>query len=601
MTSISNDLRQKPALFMFGFERSGTTLLSMMVGAHPEIAVPLTVNGLWYRYEGMLDHYQYLSQSQHVERLVADLLAEERIRLWDVTLTVEEVLSGPTITNFAMTVARFHELYAEKKGKRLWGNLDIATLEAMDQANRWFPDARFIHIVRDGRDVALSHETMPYGAATTLDCAEAWNSRVKLNLKMGAMLNPKRYLVIRYEDLVLKTEPTLRRICDFFEVEYSSSMLNYQTMVQEKIPIDRRWLWPLLDKPPIRSKAYSWQSKMGTTKRIVFEGTANSLLKELGYDAFDIVPKRASAYALELWQFLCRGRRLLRLAEKFGVKRRSKLERLAERAESRSSKTDYRVLQRDTFGRLARDGTYGPRFTHSPSAHAFVEQCLLEAISCVSPTKQMLILDCGCGPGAWLSFIQQTLSAVRTQQLRLHGFDLTDAMVAIARNRLVNMVPADQIRVGDILDDASYHFGYSNSFDIVFAYDVVQQLPPRLQYEACLTMLRHLAPGGICLIFDFDRKSPHGRRMAIRKFATKYLRMRLVPQYYCNAHYPPLSQFASEIRAIGGYESRVLVARDGKKRSVMIRSNLGRPDQAEALRPPVEKERVATNLGHDCE
>ena len=90
-----------PPLFMFGFERSGTTLLSMMVGAHPQIAVPLTVTGLWYRYATRLDQYGDLTSRDDVQRLVDDLLGEERIQLWDVELRREEFLDGLPLHHFA--------------------------------------------------------------------------------------------------------------------------------------------------------------------------------------------------------------------------------------------------------------------------------------------------------------------------------------------------------------------------------------------------------------------------------------------------------------------------------------------------------------------
>ena len=306
---------------MFGFERSGTTLLSMMTGAHADLAVPLSVTGLWYRYARRLDDYQQLSTRQDLERLVDDLLAEERIGLLDAHFQREAVLDDLPPGDFAAVIRRFHEIYAAQQGKTHWGNLDIATLTNMDVTNRLFPDARFIHIVRDGRDVALSHETYVWGAATTLDCAEQWLHEVRLNLKMGAMIGSERYLVIRYEDLILEAEQTLRRICDFIGVPYSEAMLSYPGMVDQKIPDSRRFLWPVLNQPPDKSKVHVWRNRMGKNKRMVFEGIANGLLKELGYDAYDRVPGYPGGYLYELWCFLNRGGRRDRVLKKLGLKK----------------------------------------------------------------------------------------------------------------------------------------------------------------------------------------------------------------------------------------------------------------------------------------
>jgi len=320
-----------PPVFMFGFERSGTTLLSMMVGAHPQIAVPLSVTGLWFRFAGQLERYNDIADRADLDRLVDDLLAEERIGLWDASLDRDAVLDGLEPGSYADVVRRFHECYARAKGKHYWANLDIATLDSMDVANNWFPDAKFVHIVRDGRDIALSHETMPYGAANTAECAREWKFRIAVSRKMGAMLGDDRYHVVRYEDLVLNSAEALGGICEFIGLPFAEEMLTYHSMVDAKIPDDKRWLWPALNKPPVKSKAYGWKKKMSPTKRAVFEDIAGDTLKSLGYEAYDSVPKSLSRYCYEFWCFLGEGGRFKRLARKLGINRQSKLERAAGR------------------------------------------------------------------------------------------------------------------------------------------------------------------------------------------------------------------------------------------------------------------------------
>lgn len=321
MTSAQQ--RDVPAVFMFGFERSGTTLLSMMVGAHPRIAVPLSLTGLWYRYAKEMSRYGNLQSSADVERLVDDLLGEERIKMWDVTLERAELLQGLEPGSYAAVIARFHALYARAKGKDLWGNIDIDTIDEMDIANGWFPEAKFVHIVRDGRDVALSHEGYAYGASNIGECADKWLRSVKMNLKMGAILGPQRYMILHYEDLIRSPEVTLRKLCDFVGVSYAPEMLQYARMVQEKVPVDRRWIWPILDRPPDVSRVERWKRQMSATQRIVFERAAAGLLRELGYETYATIPRQLTAFALELWYFLGQGGRFQRLGRALRIRNRS--------------------------------------------------------------------------------------------------------------------------------------------------------------------------------------------------------------------------------------------------------------------------------------
>lgn len=319
--------------FLFGMERSGTTLLSMMVGAHPEIAVPLATTGMWVEFAARLEaDFNSLTNQEEVVRLVDAIRGHRRIRLWDATLEREALLHGLPTGDYGAVVDRFHEVYARAKGKSYWASVDIATLEHMDQVNTWFADARFLHIIRDGRDVALSHQTMPYGAGNIAECARAWVQRTTTSVKMGRILGPSRYMTVRFEDLVLDSRAALERICSFIGVPFDEAMLRYVDMVDEKIPEDRRWLWPAISQSPQESKVGQWRQRMTRSQRIVFEGIGNSTLKAWGYDAYPKVPKSVAASLLDLWYYLDQGGRLRRLRKRIGFKNISLLERQAGRS-----------------------------------------------------------------------------------------------------------------------------------------------------------------------------------------------------------------------------------------------------------------------------
>lgn len=313
-------------------ERSGTTLLAMMVGAHPEIAVPLSTTGMWYDFFACMPRdYRNLADYEAITRLVDDVLAHERIRLWNTALERERILAECQPGDFGSVVAAVHREYARQYGKPHWANSDIATLDAMHLANGWFPHGRFLHIIRDGRDVALSHQTVPFGAGNFAECTLAWRHRVGQNLRMGAILGPNRYLAIRYEDLILEPEPTLRRICAFLGVPFSPAMLDHATAVEKAIPEHKLWMWPEIKKPLQPAKVEVWKNRMSIAQRTVCEWNAGELLGELGYETFAAPPRRPFAYLLELWYFIGRGHRWTRLKRKLGLAGKSQLEKQASR------------------------------------------------------------------------------------------------------------------------------------------------------------------------------------------------------------------------------------------------------------------------------
>ena len=227
--------------------------------------------------------------------------------------------------------------------------------------------------------------------------------------------------------------------------------------------------------------------------------------------------------------------------------------------------------QRASFDELVESGVYSADFEHNLDAKSFVATVIKQVMS-GARSNPLRILDCGCGTGAWLQFINAELLQAGYVDQQLCGFDLSGRMLDVARAKLRNLAHGVDLRVGNVLEAQSYDFhGIEDGFDLIFTYDVVQQLPRGRQLDACRAIVAALAPDGIALIFDNDSHSQFGRRMAFRKFATRYLGLRLVPRYFCNASYPPLEKFRQRIVSESSCDARIAVRTDGIKRALVIR------------------------------
>jgi len=232
--------------------------------------------------------------------------------------------------------------------------------------------------------------------------------------------------------------------------------------------------------------------------------------------------------------------------------------------------------QRRTFDKLVERGVYSVDFVHAPAARAFVSAVLQERLPLLSQRASVSVLDCGCGTGGWLSFLHAQLSRAGVSNIRLCGFDLSGRMVEVAREHLRGLASAGDIRAGNVLEQQSYTFeGIEAGFDLIFTYDVVQQLPRSQQADACEAIAAALAPQGLALIFDNDAASRFGRRMALRKFITRYCGLRLVPRYYCNAYYPQLEKICRRVGGRPGLDARIVVRPDGIKRAMVLEKQIG--------------------------
>ena len=152
----------KEPFFIVGVGRSGTTMLRLMLTSHPSIAVPYESHFLTRYYE-KLDSYGALEQRENLETLLRDILSEELLLSWDHEFDFDELISeiAEPVTLGSVFNAVYLN-YARAKNKVRWGDKSDY-LDRMHIVNDIFPDAKFIHIVRDGRDVVNSVLKLPWG------------------------------------------------------------------------------------------------------------------------------------------------------------------------------------------------------------------------------------------------------------------------------------------------------------------------------------------------------------------------------------------------------------------------------------------------------
>jgi hypothetical protein len=261
--------------FVVGSARSGTTLLRLMLNAHSEIAVPP---------ESRFIVELYRPGETSVEELLSRLARHPRFKAWELPIDAVRAQIGERATApYNELIEGVYRAYAAARNKTSWGDktpryvLDINLLAGL------FGDARFIHVVRDGRNVALSYADMPFGPKTVARAADRWQTRVRAGINAGRALPPARYTELFYERLVADPEQELEKLCSFIGVSFQPMMLEYGSLSKNEVQSRAERYNPHVTRKPTAG-VRSWERQMPRFQVAVFEAVAGELLQEMGYE-----------------------------------------------------------------------------------------------------------------------------------------------------------------------------------------------------------------------------------------------------------------------------------------------------------------------------
>jgi hypothetical protein len=256
--------------------------MRMMLTRHPDLAIPpesLFIPRAWE-----IRRRYITRRGFDGERMMRDILSSGRAVEWGVPpgLLLERVRRIQS-SDFGAVIRVLYGSYAALHGKWRWGDKTPSYLLALPLLSSLFPDARFIHMIRDGRNVALSLWQAPFGPSSLGRAAHRWAHQVRKGCRLGLTLGPDRYVEVRYERLVEQPEATLQRVCNFIDLDFRGEMLNYQTDWRAALPPRVHGLLEGLDYPP-RTDLRDWRSELSGFDLAMIEAVQARMLDRLGYE-----------------------------------------------------------------------------------------------------------------------------------------------------------------------------------------------------------------------------------------------------------------------------------------------------------------------------
>lgn len=247
-------------VFLGGEGRSGTTLLRVMLDAHPAIACGPESHFLTDpRFREFHEHFRntWWRRGEGFGYAKEDLddLFRDLARGW-------------------------FETYMRKRGKRRWADKTPQTIHCLPYLWELFPTARFVHLIRDGRDVACSILPQTWGPSTIEEAAERWVDCIWKGVIHRA--DTARYTEVRYEDLVKDPEAEVRRVLAWIGEEWDPCVLEYHRDVADN-PEKTESSAGQVAQPLYTSSLGRWRRDLTPKQVKAFERIAGETLEFLGY------------------------------------------------------------------------------------------------------------------------------------------------------------------------------------------------------------------------------------------------------------------------------------------------------------------------------
>jgi hypothetical protein len=273
-------------ILMIGTQRSGSNLLRLMLNQLPGIAAPHPPHIL-QRMMPLMAKYGDLSQDKNFAVLVDDVcrLVELNPVPWEgVVLDRADVARRCRARSLVAVFGAVYDVLAETQGAQTWLCKSMQNVMYLPQIDAYYPEAKYLYLFRDGRDVAVSFRKAVVGEKHYYHIANEWATAQRLAIKQRSITPPERFINVTYEELTSRTEDTMRRLCAFLGVTYSPSMLEYHKSEEARRAAESSALWGNVVKPVMADNTRKFLREASEEDISIFESVAGDVLDALGYE-----------------------------------------------------------------------------------------------------------------------------------------------------------------------------------------------------------------------------------------------------------------------------------------------------------------------------
>jgi len=276
------------AIQFIGTQRSGSNLLRVMLNQLPEISAPHPPHIL-KTFFPLLHFYGDLSLTNNFRQLVVDVCewVNSNPVPWEgIRFKPDDILELCAENSLVEIFRRIYESRAQIDNATFWCCKSMENIYYTKQIENGGISPFYIHIYRDGRDVALSFLRAIVGPKHIYHLAKKWSEEQNLAQELKKNVPDSHWISIRYEDLISEPRFILQSVCKTLNVPYNEEIWNYNRSRESFITAHSGDMWKNLTKPIIRNNHHKFLTELSYSDIQLFEFIAHDMLTHFGYDLY---------------------------------------------------------------------------------------------------------------------------------------------------------------------------------------------------------------------------------------------------------------------------------------------------------------------------
>src|SRR5262245_10028974 len=291
-------------VLIVGAERSGTNLLRALLSTHSKIASPPSA-GIIDALGRIQSRYFPSSRPAYLSELIDDVVALTKTHLhpWDIDLDSKAIKAKVKDASLWGVFTAVNEIYAEAQGRPCWCSKEPGLFNHIQEIAKQLPNARFLYLVRDGRDVALSLLRGHLHVFHVYFAAEYWaaTQRSCLNALADPALSA-RMCLLKYENLISNPEDVMRHLMHFIGLEFERQQMQYYRNEKVLDHSRRSRFWKNLGRPIDGKNMGMYRHHLGAKNIEIFESVAWAEMEALEYPLDSTYRKTFSHFDLRLYR-----------------------------------------------------------------------------------------------------------------------------------------------------------------------------------------------------------------------------------------------------------------------------------------------------------